>query len=176
MSVRIVGATLRDLSYVASNLRPEDHAEISCQVEHWSPAWLAATALSGPAWVAEVDGNPEAGFGAAEQRKGLWIAWSWGTRRMARAVPHMTRFVRQVTIPLAIANGCFRCEARAMASNAMAVKWLSRLGSNRCADLPMYGMNGEDFVLFEWTKDAMDVLLQRQTSGSSSASTGSDGQ
>lgn len=143
-------------------------------MEQWSPAWLAHTSLSGPAWVAEVDGNPEAAFGAAELRKGLWIAWSWGTRRMRRAVPHMTRFVREVTIPHAISQGCLRCEARAMASNAMALKWLDRLGANRCADLPMYGINGEDFVLFEWTKDAMDVPFQRQAARSEAASSGSE--
>ena len=84
MPVRIVPATLRDLSYIAANLRPEDRAEIDCQCDGWTPALLALTALQGLAYVAELDGNPEAGFGAAEQRSGLWTAWSWGTRRMWR--------------------------------------------------------------------------------------------
>ncbi|TJW66271.1 MAG: hypothetical protein E5V92_36260, partial [Mesorhizobium sp.] len=75
--------------YIAANLRPEDRAEIDCQLDHWSPALLALTALQGFAYVAELDGNPEAGFGAAEQRNGLWIAWSWGTRRMRRCVPEI---------------------------------------------------------------------------------------
>lgn len=78
MTVRIIPATLRDLSYIAANLRPEDRAEIDCQLDHWSPALLALTALQGFAYVAELGGNPEAGFGAAEQRGGLWIAWELG--------------------------------------------------------------------------------------------------
>ncbi|MBN9270442.1 MAG: hypothetical protein J0J15_09370, partial [Mesorhizobium sp.] len=65
MPVRIVPATLRDLSYIAANLRPEDRDEIDCQCDGWTPALLALTALQGLAYVAELDGNPEAGFGAA---------------------------------------------------------------------------------------------------------------
>ena len=99
MPIRIVPATLRDLSYIAANLRSEDRAEIDCQLDHWSPALLALTALQGFAYVAELDGNPEAGFGAAEQRSGLWIAWSWGTRRMKRCVPEITRFFHAVLGP-----------------------------------------------------------------------------
>ncbi|WP_246740975.1 hypothetical protein [Mesorhizobium sp. NZP2298] len=71
MSVRILPATPRDLSYITANLRPEDRTEIDCQLDHWSLALLALTALHGFAYVAERDGNPEAGFGAAEQRSGL---------------------------------------------------------------------------------------------------------
>ncbi|MER8486265.1 hypothetical protein [Mesorhizobium sp. M1322] len=47
MTVRIIPATLRDLSYIAANLRTEDRAEIDCQLDHWSPALLALTALQG---------------------------------------------------------------------------------------------------------------------------------
>lgn len=47
MASRIVAATLRGLSYIAANLRPEDRAEIDCQLDHWSPALLALTALHG---------------------------------------------------------------------------------------------------------------------------------
>ena len=32
-STRIIPATLRDLSYIAANLRPEDRAEIDCQLD-----------------------------------------------------------------------------------------------------------------------------------------------
>lgn len=82
MPIRIVPATLRDLSHIAANLRPEDRAEIDCQLDHWSPALLALTALQGFADVAELDGNSEAGFGAAEQRGGLGSPG--GTRRITR--------------------------------------------------------------------------------------------
>ncbi|WP_258119728.1 hypothetical protein [Mesorhizobium onobrychidis] len=62
--------------------------------------------------VAELDENPEVGFGAAEQRGGLWIAWSWGTCRMRRCVPGITEFFHAVLGPEVAARGAFRVEAR----------------------------------------------------------------
>ncbi|TIL64800.1 hypothetical protein [Mesorhizobium sp.] len=152
MTVRIVSATLRDLSYIAANLRLEDRTEIDCQFDEWSPALLALTALQGFAYVAELNGNPEAGFGAAEQRGGLWIAWSWGTRRMKRCVPGMTEFFRAVLGPQVAAHGAWRVEARALASNELALRWLGRLGATQRCRLPGYGKNGEDFLLYDWTR------------------------
>lgn len=152
MTIRITPATLRDLSYIAANLRPEDRAEIDCQFDEWSPALLALTALQGFAYVAELDGNPEAGFGAAEQRGGLWIAWSWGTRRMRRCVPGITDFFHAVLGPQVAARGAWRVEARALAANELALRWLARLGATQRCLLPGYGRNGEDFLLYDWTR------------------------
>jgi hypothetical protein len=150
VTARIIGSNLRDLSYIAANLRPDDYAEVDCQFDTWTPALLALTALQGPAYVVELDGNPAAAFGAAEQRKGLWIVWSWGTRRMWRCVPRITSFVKEVMLPDAIAKGALRGEARALASNEMACRWLRRLGATERCLLPCYGKNGEDFILFDW--------------------------
>ncbi|ESZ20544.1 hypothetical protein [Mesorhizobium sp. L48C026A00] len=154
MTVRIVSATLRDLSYIAANLRTEDRTEIDCQFDEWSPALLALTALQGFAYVAELNGNPEAGFGAAEQRGGLWIAWSWGTRRMKRCVPGMTEFFHAVLGPQVAAHGAWRVEARALATNELALRWLARLGATQRCRLPGYGRNGEDFLLYDWTRSS----------------------
>ncbi|MER9596362.1 hypothetical protein [Mesorhizobium sp. M0244] len=152
MTLRIIPATLRDLSYIAANLRPEDRAEIDCQFDDWSPALLALTALQGFAYVAELNGNAEAGFGAAEQRGGLWIAWSWGTRRMTRCVPGITEFFHAVLGPEVAARGAWRVEARALATNELALRWLARLGATQRCRLPGYGRNGEDFLLYDWTR------------------------
>ncbi|RWP94179.1 hypothetical protein [Mesorhizobium sp.] len=154
MTVRIIPATLRDLSYIAANLRPGDRTEIDCQFDEWSPALLALTALQGFAYVAELNGNPEAGFGAAEQRGGLWIAWSWGTRRMKRCVPGITAFFHAVLGPQVAAQGAWRVEARALATNELALRWLARLGATQRCRLPGYGRNGEDFLLYDWTRSS----------------------
>ncbi|UDL89493.1 hypothetical protein LGH82_31325 [Mesorhizobium sp. PAMC28654] len=108
---------------------------------------LGAHGTQGFAYVAELDGNPEAGFGAAEQRSGLWIAWSWGTRRMKRCVPGITEFFHGVLGPQVAAGGAWRVEARALAANELALRWLGRLGATQRCLLPGYGRNGEDFPL-----------------------------
>lgn len=164
MTVRIVGATIRDLSYIAANLRPEDYAEVDCQLDLWSPATLALTALQGMAYVCEVDGNPEAAFGAGEVRSGLWVAWSWGTKRMRRCVPRITQFFYEVLGPDVASRGAHRVEARAMAGNDLAVRWLNRLGATERCTLPGYGKNGEDFILFDWTRETWaNVYIPKAT-------------
>ena len=155
--VRLVAATLRDLSYVAANLRPDDREEVACQLEDWSPGLLACISLQDHAYIVEINGNPEAAVGASEVRKGLWTAWSWGTRRMWRAVPTITGFVRNVMIPDIIAKGGHRAEARALARNFSAHRWLEKMGATRRCELPGYGMGGEDFILFDWTRADLHV-------------------
>lgn len=162
MKAYVVGATLRDLSYIAANLRQEDRHEIECQMDGWNAAALALSAMQGPAYIVELDGNPEAAFGACEQRQGLWIAWSWGTVRMARCVPSITRFFYQVLGPHVSKAGAWRVEARPLAGNELAVRWLKRLGATERCVLPSYGKNGEDFLLFDWTRESWnDVLFQQ---------------
>ncbi|OHV69214.1 hypothetical protein LCM4577_21575 [Mesorhizobium sp. LCM 4577] len=174
MPIRIIPATLRDLSYIAANLRPEDRAEIDCQLDHWSPALLALTALQCFAYVAELDGNPEAGFGAAEQRGGLWIAWSWGTRRMKRCVPEITRFFHAALGPQVAAKGAWRVEARALADNDLALRWLDRLGATQRCRLPGYGRNGEDFFLYDWTRESWNNVSLSKATGTEAAAAGAD--
>lgn len=161
MIARIRGGNFRDLTYIAANLRPADYAEIDCQVDHWSPETVAFNAMQGMAYTIELDGNPAAAFGAAEARSGLWVAWSWGTKRMPRCVPAMTRFFWKVLGPDVYAAGAHRVEARAMAGNDLAERWLARLGSHRRCELPGYGRNGEDFILYDWTRESWNhVFLQ----------------
>lgn len=154
MKAHVIAANLRDLSYIASNLRPEDFAEVDCQYDAWSPAMLAAGTLQarGFAYVVTLDGNPEAAFGAAEERQGLWTIWSWGTKRMSRCVPIITKFCREYLIPDVFNAGALRGEARALYSNDKARRWLQRLGSSPAVVLRNYGKNGEDFVLYEWVR------------------------
>lgn len=162
MPARIKGGTLRDLSYIAANLRPEDKAEIDCQIPGWSPASLALSAMQGFAYTVELDGNPEAAFGASEERQGLWHVWSWGTRRMWRCVPRITRFTFEVIGPDVRNAGAWRVEARPLAANELAVRWLRRLGAEQRCELPGYGTNGEDFLLFDWTRERWESCVSNR--------------
>jgi len=169
VTVRIIGANLRDLSYIASNLRPDDKAEIDCQLDEWTPAGLALAAMQGFAYVAVLDGNPEAAFGAAENRSGLWTAWSWGSKRMWRCVPRITKFFYEVLGPDVAARGAWRVEARALAANDMALRWLRRLGAHERCHLPGYGKNGEDFILFDWTRETWNNVHSQNPEAAESA-------
>jgi hypothetical protein len=152
VTVRIIGATLRDLSYCAANMRPEDRAEIDAQHSGWTPTGLAALHLRDHAYCALIDGNPEAAFGAGRIFDHLFIAWSFMTRRGWRAVPRMTAFVREAMFPAILEAGAQRVEARALASNVSARRWLKKLGATEDCELENYGRNGESFILYSWTR------------------------
>lgn len=173
MKARIVGGNLRDLTYILSRLREADRVELDCQFNTWTPAEVALIAMQGHAYVAELDGNPEAAFGACETRQGLWVAWSWGSNRMARCVPAMTRFFHAVLGPDVAAAGAWRVEARPLAGNELATRWLQRLGATYRCDLPGYGKNGENFELWDWTRETWNVF-QRKAPGAAPASSDAD--
>lgn len=161
MSCAIVPATLLDLSYIAANLCPADRAEIECQVDEWDAAGIAAYALRDFAFCALWDGNPEAGFGCGRAREGYWIAWSWGTVRAWRCLPDMIAFIRGYLQPLVYEAGARRVEARALASHVRACRFLERISGQRRCLLPSFGKNGEDFVLYDWTRESWDERQQQ---------------
>lgn len=110
------------------------------------------------AYVVTLDGNPEAAFGAGRQLGDhLWTAWSWGSERITRCAPIITRFVTQQMVPDLIDQGAWRVEARALASHFQARDWLKRMGATERCELPAYGRNGEDFILYDWTRDVLQA-------------------
>lgn len=153
------GATLRDLSYVASRVRPEDREELDACFEAWTPAGLAGLHMLGMAYIVDLDSNPEAAFGAHEARKGLWTIWAWGSPKMTRCVPRIKDFGIRVLLPAILDDGGYRAEARALKSNRGGNALLKHLGATRRCELPGYGVHGETFVLWDWTRETADVLL-----------------
>jgi hypothetical protein len=151
---RVVPATLRDLSYVAANMRAVDRAEVECQVDEWNAVAIAAMSLRDFAFVVELNGNPEAAFGAGQVRKGYWIAWSWGTNRLTKCLPVMVDYIMTRLQPDIYSAGALRVEARALKSHCQAHRFLKRIGGHLRCDLPAYGKGGEDFLLFDWTRDS----------------------
>jgi len=153
--VRVVPATLRDVTYIAANIRPEDWREIACQLsEEVTPTDVAAWSLTGrEAWVATVRGQPVAAFGVhdATNARNVLMIWAWGTPKMWRAVPEMTRFIRE-RVEVWITEGVTRVEARSIEGHGSAHRWMRALGGES-EPLPGWGKGGEDFLLFWWTQE-----------------------
>ena len=151
--VVIVPATLRDLSYVASHMCEEDRAEVGCQLDDTSALAIAEASFRDFAFCVELDGNPEAAIGCGCVRSGYWLAWSWGTRRIWRCLPAMVRFSQSWLQPAVYDMGAYRVEARVLASHVRAHRFLERIGGRWRCDLPSFGKGGEDFVLYDWTRE-----------------------
>jgi hypothetical protein len=151
--VLIVPATLRDLTYVAAHMCDEDRAEVACQLDDASALAVATASFRDFAFCVELDGNPEAALGCGCVRSGYWVAWSWGTRRAWRCWPEMIGFIRGWLQPSVYDMGAYRVEARALLSHERAHRFLERIGGQRRCELRAFGRGGEDFVLYDWTRE-----------------------
>src|SRR5690606_3424455 len=97
----------------------------------------------GFSWTAWIGGDPVCAFGFAEA--GLpWIrcAWAFGTSRICRAIPAVSRYGRDVVAPMLIEAGVRRVEIRSIAGHDLAHRWLFGLGATRECDLVEYGRDG----------------------------------
>lgn len=154
MAIEILEPTLRDLTYIGANLRPEDYRETMCQLPE---GMLGSSALAGvyqgmtPGWnwVASLNGQPIAAFGFQPVTTPVWQAWALGTRRMTRAIPAITRWCLDQEQRL-IDAGVRRVEARTIEGHDQAHRWLERLGCARVCELPDHGRDGELFYLYAW--------------------------
>jgi len=149
--------TLRDICFVAANMREEDRREgfatavLSSATEagvisyHTSPGWC---------WTAWLDGQPQGAFGIAlgnpVYQPHIRHAWAYGTARFKRVAPAITRFCVENWPKRLIAEGVTRVEIRSIADHDIAHRWLSGLRAHRECEMPKYGVNGETFTLWSW--------------------------
>lgn len=155
--VEIRPGTLRDVSYIAAHMREQDWREVhaSCPTDDKAEAGILCH-LSSQGWsyTAWLHGEPVCAFGfSPSMLPWLWSAWAFGTDKMKRAIPTVTRFGRSTIARQLIEAGAQRCEIRSIADHDLAHRWLQGLGAHRECDLPGYGRNGETFVLYAWLKE-----------------------
>jgi hypothetical protein len=150
--VTIRPATVRDACYAAANMRKADFDEIDAVIRIDHPAQIACILLSASpdmAFVAYLDGNPVAVFGVAySQGSHLSSGWAYGTPRMIRAVPAMTRYMLDVMTPELMKRGVRRCEVRTAIDHDLSHGWLAGMGYQREGVAIGYGRNGEDFAVY----------------------------
>lgn len=154
MSVEIRPGNIRDVSFIASHMRSEDWREVhaSAPTDDKAEAGIMCHMASQFSWTAWIRDEPVCAFGFA--RSGLpwvWSAWAFGTERMRRAIPAVTRFGRETASRLLIEAGARRCEIRSIADHDLAHRWLQGLGAHLECELLEYGRNGETFALYSWT-------------------------
>ena len=156
MKVEIRPATLRDCTFVAANMRDQDHRELTAILDESRVSLGALCFLSAPdtSWCAWLDGSPIAAFGFSPgvMPHTCWSAWAYGTKRMRRAIPAISRHGQRVVAPMLIDRGVLRVEVRSIADHDIAHQWLAGLGAAPECRLEDYGLNGETFILYAWTR------------------------
>jgi hypothetical protein len=146
----ILGLTETGLEYVLGNLRAADEDEVRATIYQGSAAATAELILSipGPKWEARtLLGEPAAIGGFVPVWPGLGSGWMWGTDQWDEVVGEITRALKRHILPALDAKGLHRLEARPMASNVKAIRWLGLLGFEQEAVTAQFGRGREDFVL-----------------------------
>lgn len=156
----IVPATFRDLTYIAANLREADREEISCLYKDWHPQHVAHAAffnsLIDCKFVVLRGSQPVAAFGVSPfsaMDPDIWLAWAFGTDAMLRAVPAITRFLRESFIPdLRGRSNVRRIQCFTLSSHDISHGWLKGLGAEFEGTMKSFGRGGEAFDIYAWRK------------------------
>lgn len=153
--ISIRPATVLDACFVAANMREQDRFEIDAVTQFDNPAAIACGLLGaspGAAFAAYVNDQPVCIFGVARASHvpHLCSGWAYGTNRMKRAVPAITKFCVETLMPDMIAQGVRRCEVRTYVGHDLSHGWLRRMGGRMEGISRGYGRNGEDFAVYAW--------------------------
>lgn len=164
MTATIVPACLRDASYVVAHMRPADEDEILCQLPAGMRRHEIAYSLlfsGGDAFVALDGDRPVLFFGTHPINVCTLSAWAIGTKRTWRVLATATRWLIAEHLPGRIAEGYSSMEARTHVDHEHAHRWLESTGAVVHGPPFVYGRDGEKFLLYRWTADALAVAANR---------------
>ncbi|WP_448950607.1 hypothetical protein [Labrys neptuniae] len=158
MPVTIRPATLRDMTFIAATMRDQDRREIRAVIEESDTVIGTMLFNASPdlAWTAWIEDDAVAAFGISRLFAGLGSGWAYGTRRMRRAIPALTRFARRSVRPLLLAEGFRRIEVRTAIDHDLSHRWLEALGFTREGVAVAYGSGGLDFATYAATRQSHD--------------------
>lgn len=152
--IEIAPATLRDMTFIAANMRQSDREEIYCQLpENSTSVELAAACFSSSEkwrFVVHRHGQPVAAFGFSWINVCALQAWAWGTVELRYVAPAIGKHCLSLRAE-AIDAGIRRIEARSLKQHVTAGRWLEGLGFAFACALKQHGRDGEEFILWEWT-------------------------
>lgn len=157
MKPEIRPGVLRDICFVASNLRDEDKREVFASARLQSGTEAGAISfLSSPdwCWTAWLGDQPVAAFGVGlgnpVHQPHIRHGWLFGREGTRRCIPAITRFCVQEWPKRLISEGVTRVEVRSIDGHDIAQKWLLASRARYEGRMTGYGTDGEDFHLFAW--------------------------
>ena len=162
--IEIKPGTLRDVTYVAVNMREHDRSECLGVLPEWvTTGMLGQMCLEHTpeslCWVATYKGNPACAFGAvmvSPLQPWRWSAWAFGTRKMRRTIPAVTRFMKETWFNDLFEAGAKRIEAHSAADHDLAHRWMAGLGAKRECICRAYGREGQDYEQWVLMKEDFD--------------------
>lgn len=152
--ITIRPATLRDMTFIAANMREADRREIGAviQAPDMHIGYMLFAGSSGLSYCAWLDDEPVCAFGVSRLYDGLGSGWAYGTRHMRKVMRAVTRFALREIRPKLMREGFRRIEVRTAVDHDISHAWLESLGFVREGIAKDYGTGGLDFVTYAATR------------------------
>lgn len=166
MAIFEVGpANVRDVSFIAGNLRDNDKTEVLCQL----PAGITQQEIgyictrAGTSFIAYLDSKPVMvfGFDPVTLAGNVLNAWAFGTKDSPKVIHQLTIWLKDNLLRDWLAQGVTRIEARSFIDHQDAHKWLRSTGAVEEGTLQNFGRDGEQFVLFAWHRNRLKQIHRR---------------
>lgn len=147
--------TRADVSYICWNMRDIDKAEVYGLRGHTNPGLLTTEVIHaasvGKAGICYWNGRPAALIGISPLWPGVWTAWSFGTDDWSRCAGRLTRYALRELQPH-VRERAHRLQCESRFDHTEAHKWLLRIGAQIDGQMPGYGRDGSDYIMFSWRK------------------------
>ncbi|MCP4108332.1 MAG: hypothetical protein GY749_22780 [Desulfobacteraceae bacterium] len=147
-------ANLVDIRYIVKNLRQSDRDEIYCQFD--DEELLIDVAMELGSTICRFKDEPVAAISFTPLNLSTVSVNLFGTDKVTRAIPEITRFIFTQMIPDALGQGVRRFEARSIATHTKAHNWMESAGFVREGVLEQMGVNGERFYMYAITKSILE--------------------
>lgn len=146
--------TLGEFTFVCQNMRRKSAEELSGLYD-WTPEQFARFlhTRAGFHWVGYCQGFPAALIGAYPQRHGVWALYGFGTNAWQDIWRTVTVTAKRDMMKAVSETECWRAECMSLATHEETHKWLDYLGASHRAEMPRYGREGQDYILFSWLKE-----------------------
>jgi len=153
--VTVPNPTLAEIQYVVENLSEKSQEDIWGAVEA-TPQIYAGFIHKHPQafrWVFYNDGKPAALLGAMLQHRGVWNLFGMGTADWKSVWRLVTLVAKRDMMQAVLDAGAHRAQCMSPATHEDTHKWLRFLGATHEVEMPRFGRNGEDYIMFSWLKE-----------------------
>lgn len=142
-----------EVKYVCLNMGKKSRADILA-ASNATPEQYAKRIIfsDGFKWVAYHDGLPAALIGALNIHDGVWGLFGFGTDHWKKVWMSVTKVARKDMMQAVLETGAHRAQCMSPATHTDTHRWLERLGATHRVEMPAYGKNGEDYVMFAWLR------------------------
>lgn len=160
MTFRIGSFDLLDCVRVCSHLREDDRREIAATRGELDPDGVMrlirdCEQLQDYLVIAYDDDEPIAMMGGAPIHAGVFSGWMFATDQFPVIGSQMTKWAKRYFFAGLREMGAHRVEAHSIEGHTKSHRWIEAIGARLEAEVPQFGMNGENFLRFAylWPED-----------------------